>query len=116
MTPTELQTAPEEARIQQDSLPPLTWQKKLVFSLIYAGVMLLTLSVVGEVGLRILPLGKYRSAPFRQYDPQLGISLVPNMDVVHSRGCFTGHVITNRFGFRDSQRTLESPPERFALR
>lgn len=115
MTPTELQTAPEEARIQQDSLPPLTWQKKLVFSLIYAGVMLLTLSVVGEAGLRILPLGKYRSAPFRQYDPRLGISLVPNMDVVHSRGCFTGHVVTNSFGFRDSQRTLEKPAGTFRI-
>lgn len=93
----------------------LSWQKKLLFTLIYAVVMLLTLSVVGEVALRVLPLGKFRSAPFRQYDPQLGISLVPNMDVVHSRGCFTGHVVTNRWGFRDRDRTLDKPAGTFRI-
>ncbi|MGA7907190.1 MAG: SGNH/GDSL hydrolase family protein, partial [Candidatus Sulfotelmatobacter sp.] len=93
----------------------LPWQKKLIFSLIYAVVMLLTLSVVGEVALRLLPLGKFRSAPFRQYDPQLGIALIPNMDVVHSRGCFTGHVVTNRWGFRDRDRTLEKPAGDFRI-
>jgi len=97
------------------STPSLSWQKKLVFGLIYAVVMLLTLSVVGEVALRLLPLGKFRSSPFRQYDPQLGISLVPNMDVVHSRGCFTGHVVTNRWGFRDRDRTLEKPAGTFRI-
>lgn len=93
----------------------LSWQKKLLFSLIFAAFMLLTFCVVGEVGLRILPLGKFRSSPFRQYDPQLGIALIPNMDVVHSRGCFTGHVITNRWGFRDRDRTLDKPAGDFRI-
>lgn len=115
MTPTELQTNPEEIQTEEQSLPRLSWQKKLVFSLIYALVMLLTLSGVGEVALRILPLGKYRSAPFRQYDAQLGISLVPNMDVVHSRGCFTGHVVTNSWGFRDRERALAKAPGTFRI-
>ncbi len=98
-----------------ETAPRLSWQKKLLFTLIYAVVMLLTLSVVGEVALRVLPLGKFRSAPFRQYDSQLGISLVPNMDVIHSRGCFTGHVVTNRWGFRDRDRTLDKPAGTFRI-
>ena len=98
-----------------EATPRLSWQKKLIFALIYAVVMFVALSVVGEVALRILPLGKFRSAPFRQYDPQLGIALVPNMDVVHSRGCFTGHVVTNRFGFRDRERTLAKPAGTFRI-
>jgi lysophospholipase L1-like esterase len=93
----------------------LSWQKKLLFSVILAAVMLLAFCAVGEVALRILPLGKFRSAPFRQYDPQLGISLIPNMDVVHSRGCFTGHVVTNRWGFRDRERTLDKPVGDFRI-
>jgi lysophospholipase L1-like esterase len=98
-----------------ETAPRLSWKKKLVFSLIYAVVMLLTLFAVGEIALRVLPLGKFRSAPFRQYDANLGIALVPNMDVVHSRGCFTGHVITNRWGFRDRDRTLEKPAGDFRI-
>jgi hypothetical protein len=104
--------APIETQTLEPALattPRLSWKKKLIFSLIYIVIMLLVFSVVGEVGLRILPLGKFRSAPFRQYDPQLGIALIPNMDVVHSRGCFTGHVVTNRWGFRDRDRTLDKP-------
>src|SRR5579864_5685208 len=115
MIPADLQTAPEEPQTEQDSVRPLSWQKKLAFGFIYALVMLLTLSVVGEIALRILPLGKYRSAPFRQYDAKLGITLVPNMDVVHSRGCFTGHVVTNSWGFRDRARTLLKPAGIFRI-
>lgn len=105
----------ETAQKTPETTPHLSWQKKLLFSLTFLVVMLLTFSVVGEVALRILPLGKFRSAPFRQYDPQLGVALVPNMDVVHSRGCFTGHVVTNRWGFRDRDRTLEKPAGDFRI-
>jgi lysophospholipase L1-like esterase len=93
----------------------LPLHKRLLFGLIYALFMIATLAIMGEVALRILPLGKFRSAPFRQYDPQLGVSLIPNMDVVHSRGCFTGHVVTNRWGFRDRDRTLEKPAGEFRI-
>jgi lysophospholipase L1-like esterase len=37
------------------------------------------------------------------------------MDVIHSRGCFTGHVVTNRWGFRDRDRTREKPPGEFRI-
>jgi lysophospholipase L1-like esterase len=70
---------------------------------------------VGEVALRVLPLGKFRSAPFRQYDAELGVSLIPNMKVTHSRGCFTGVVETNRWGFRDRDRMLEKTPGEFRI-
>jgi lysophospholipase L1-like esterase len=37
------------------------------------------------------------------------------MKVTHSRGCFTGQVETNRWGFRDRDRTLEKPPGSFRI-
>jgi lysophospholipase L1-like esterase len=37
------------------------------------------------------------------------------MDVVHSRGCFTGHVVTNQWGFRDHERTLAKAPGIFRI-
>jgi lysophospholipase L1-like esterase len=102
-----------QAPKQQDERLPL--RKKLLFGFLYALFMIVTLAIIGEVALRVLPLGKFRSAPFRQYDPQLGVSLIPNMDVIHSRGCFTGHVVTNSWGFRDRERILEKPPGEFRI-
>jgi hypothetical protein len=93
----------------------LPLHKRVLFGLAYALFMVVTLALIGEVALRILPLGKFRSAPFRQYDSELGVSLVPNMKVTHSRGCFTGLVETNRWGFRDRDRILEKPPGMFRI-
>lgn len=93
----------------------LPWHKRFLFGLAYALFMIVTLSLLGEVALRVLPLGKFRSAPFRQYDPDLGVSLIPNMKVTHSRGCFTGEVETNRWGFRDRDRILEKPQGVFRI-
>jgi lysophospholipase L1-like esterase len=100
-------TAAEEERL------PL--HKRVLFGFAFALFMIVTIAVIGEVALRVLPLGKFRSAPFRQYDPELGVSLVPNMDVIHSRGCFTGHVVTNSWGFRDRARTIEKAPGEFRI-
>ena len=106
--------APSKNQSSKNSASPLG--KKLLFILAYALFMVLTLAaVLGEVLLRVLPLGKFRSAPFRQYDSELGVSLVPNMKVTHSRGCFTGQVETNRWGFRDRDRTLAKPPGDFRI-
>ena len=55
------------------------------------------------------------SSRFRQYDDTLGVSLVPNMNVVHSRGCFQGLVNTNEWGMRDRSRSLSSASLRIAL-
>jgi lysophospholipase L1-like esterase len=104
---TTQKSAPQEARL------PLG--KRIAFGLAYALFMIVTLALVGEIALRVLPLGKFRSAPFRQYDAELGVSLIPNMKVTHSRGCFTGEVETNRWGFRDRDRTLEKPPGVFRI-
>lgn len=106
-TDTIQSSAPEEVR--------LPWNKRLLFGLAYALFMMVTLALLGEVALRVLPLGKFRSAPFRQYDSQLGVSLIPNMKVTHSRGCFTGKIETNRWGFRDRERILEKPPGEFRI-
>ena len=112
-----MQTSPSQnpasASAQEELHLPL--HKKILFGLVYALVMVLTLAVLGEIALRVLPLGKFRSAPFRQYDAQLGVSLIPNMKVTHSRGCFTGLVETNRWGFRDRDRTLEKAPGEFRI-
>lgn len=100
-------SAPGEERL------PL--HKRVLFGLAYGLFMVVTLALLGEVALRVLPLGKFRSAPFRQYDSELGVSLVPNMKVTHSRGCFTGEVETNRWGFRDRDRILEKPLGEFRI-
>ncbi len=89
--------------------------KRILFGVAYALFMVITLSVLGEVALRVLPLGKFRSAPFRQYDSELGVSLIPNMKVTHSRGCFTGKVETNQWGFRDRDRTLAKTPGEYRI-
>src|SRR5260370_39890587 len=78
----------------------LPWYKKLAYGVIYAGFMVLVLLLAGELLLRVLPLGAYRSAPFRQYDPRLGLSLMPNQHTIHRRGCLPGEVGTNRCGQR----------------
>jgi lysophospholipase L1-like esterase len=107
----------EEPRKMHDEgeAQPLSWGKRLVFRLIAVSISLVVVACLGEVLLRVLPLGPFRSTPFRQYDPVIGISLIPNMKVVHSRGCFTGLVETNRWGFRDRDRTLEKPPGDFRI-
>ena len=102
----------EEPVLEQQRLP---LHKRILFGLAYALFMIVTLSLLGEVALRIRPLGEFRSAPFRQYDSELGVSLVPNMKVTHSRGCFTGQVETNRWGFRDRDRVLEKTPGEFRI-
>ncbi|MFZ0803581.1 MAG: SGNH/GDSL hydrolase family protein [Terriglobales bacterium] len=99
----------------QDSTPTLSWPKQLIFGLISVVIAFLALACVGEVALRVLPMGRYTSQPFRRYDPVMGVALLPNMKVVHSRGCFTGLVETNRWGFRDRDRTLEKPPGVFRI-
>ncbi|SPF43901.1 putative Lipolytic protein G-D-S-L family [Candidatus Sulfotelmatobacter kueseliae] len=93
----------------------MTWGKQAAFIAISNVFALLMLACLGEIALRLLPLGKYRSAPFRQYDPVIGISLIPNMHVNHARGCFQGEVSTNRWGMRDRDRTLEKPPGDFRI-
>jgi lysophospholipase L1-like esterase len=107
------ETNTTEKPVAEEQRLPL--RKRLLFGLAYALFMIVTLSLLGEVALRVLPLGKFRSAPFRQYDSELGVSLIPNMKVTHSRGCFTGEVETNRWGFRDRDRTLEKPPGDFRI-
>ncbi|MFZ0417780.1 MAG: SGNH/GDSL hydrolase family protein [Candidatus Sulfotelmatobacter sp.] len=105
----------EKSASAEDRLERLPLHKRILFGLAYALFMIVTLALLGEVALRILPLGKFRSAPFRQYDSELGVSLVPNMKVTHSRGCFTGEVETNRWGFRDRDRILKKPPGEFRI-
>jgi hypothetical protein len=96
------------------SLP--VW-KKAVYGLISTVFVLVCLSVVAEVGLRVavLLVPSFRSAPFRQYDPVLGESLIPNVSVIHSRGCFRGLVVTNQWGARDRERTIEKKPGEFRI-
>src|ERR1700730_940765 len=106
------QSSQSEPAQEEQQLP---FYKNVLFGLAYALFMVVTLALLGEVALRVLPLGKFRSAPFRQYDSQLGVSLIPNMKVTHSRGCFTGKIETNRWGFRDRERILEKPPGEFRI-
>ena len=99
----------------QGSDVTLSWQKRLVFRLVSIVIAFAVLACVGEVAVRVLPMGRFRSAPFRRYDPVIGLALLPNMHVVHRHGCFNGLVETNRWGFRDRDRTMEKPPGVFRI-
>jgi GDSL-like lipase/acylhydrolase family protein len=103
------------SRTSPSQPPPLHWFKNLLYGLASFVLVFTVVGCLGEIALRVLPMGRYRSTPFRQYDPVLGISLMPNMKVVHSRGCFTGLVETNSWGFRDRARTLEKAPGTFRI-
>lgn len=89
---------------------PISLPKRIVFSILSLIIAFVVLSFFAEVALHILPMGRYRSAPFRQYDSVFGDALIPNTTVVHRRGCFEGLVRTNSWGFRDRDRTLAKPP------
>jgi lysophospholipase L1-like esterase len=93
----------------------LSRRKKTLFTVTYVLVEVLLCICLAELALRFLPLGKYRSAPFRQYDPEIGISLIPNKHLIHSRGCFQGEVYINGWGMRDRDRTLEKPVGAFRI-
>lgn len=93
----------------------LTRRKKLAFGVIYAIFMVLSVLGLGELALRVLPLGSFKSAPFRRYDPDVGIALIPNTHVIHRRGCFAGEVQVNRWGMRDRDRNLEKQPGEFRI-
>jgi hypothetical protein len=95
----------------------LPWRKKLAFRSISIILGLVVFACMGEVSLRVYThfFKSYKSAPFRQYDPVLGISLMPNVRVFHSRGCFEGEVVTNRWGWRDRDRSLEKSPGEFRI-
>jgi lysophospholipase L1-like esterase len=83
------------------------WRRVLQGPLLAAASLLL-LAFLGEATARTLPfvLPSFRSGRFRQYDPALGISLLPNQTVLHARGCFEGKVVTNEWGMRDLSRAL----------
>jgi hypothetical protein len=93
----------------------LSWKKKIVFALISWLFLMFLLACLGEIFLRVVPMGKFQSFPFRQYDPNIGIGLIPNKTVHHNKGCFQGLVETNNYGMRDRARTLDKPPGEFRI-
>ena len=107
-----------DAQVLESARPAqLRWHKKLLFVVIGVVSLGFVLLCFGELGLRVLSLfpTSFRSSPFRQYDPVLGLSLIPNKHVIHARGCFQGEVSTNRWGMRDRNRSLEKGPHEFRI-
>jgi len=96
----------EEAKIE--TKPTLSLGRKILLIIFSNLLAFCLLFVLGEVALRAITWlpGHYRSAPFRRYDPVLGLTLIPNKDVMHSRGCFEGEIRTNSWGMRDRDRSL----------
>lgn len=90
-------------------------RRRFLLRAVYVLIELLLCFCLAELVLRVMPMGKYRSAPFRQYDPEIGLSLIPNKHLIHSRGCFQGEVSINRWGMRDRERTLEKPSGEFRI-
>lgn len=91
--------------------PAFCWWRRALYGPIVVIATVLLLTAAGEVATRLLHLvlPSFRSAPFRQYDSRLGVSLIPNTRVVHRRGCFDGEVATNQWGMRDGGRAIENP-------
>ena len=106
---TQLQTDPTT------QAPQLSVKKKIVFTLIAWAFLMFCLACIGEIFLRVAPLGKFQSSPFREYDPNIGIALIPDKTVHHNKGCFQGLVETNSFGMRDRARTLDKSPGVFRI-
>jgi hypothetical protein len=104
-----------EAQSMKSPERTLPLGKRIVFTVISLLIVFTVLACLGEIVLRVLPLGKYRSAPFRVYDPQLGLALVPNRHLIHARGCFQGEVSINSWGMRDRERTVEKAPGEFRI-
>ena len=95
--------------------PGISMKKKIVFCLISWVFLMFVVASIGEVFLRVAPMGKFQSSPFRQYDPNIGIALVPDKTIHHNKGCFKGLVETNSFGMRDRARTLDKPAGEFRI-
>ena len=91
--------------------------KKVAVKLIFSALLVLCTLCLGEFGVRLLPFfsDSFVSSRFRQYDPELGISLIPNIKVLHHRGCFKGKVQINRFGMRDRDRRRAKEPGAFRI-
>jgi len=95
----------------------LSWQKKVLYVLVGTILLLVLLFSFGEIGLRILGhfSPTFRNTAFRQYDPELGISLIPNTHAFHHLGCFSGEVKVNGWGMRDRERLLQKRPGEFRI-
>jgi hypothetical protein len=105
----------DKDRVDNQVKTPTLLYKRIVYPFIPIVFGLVFMMGAGELGLRVLPLGRFRSAPFRQYDPELGLTLVPNKTAIHGRGCFQGLVRTNQWGFRDRDRALAKPAGVFRI-
>jgi len=82
----------------------------VIISLIVATVILLGL----EAFARIFKYFGPSSFRFRQFDQQLGVSLVPGRQGVHRR-CYDGYVYVNGHGMRDRERQTEKAEDIFRI-
>lgn len=114
--PSRDQSVPATPDFTQAPPAALSWPKRIAFSATSAILALALFVGLGELGLRLFArFTSYNSAPFRRYDPLVGIALLPNKRIAHSRGCFTGLVVTNRWGMRDRDRSLDKSPGEFRI-
>jgi hypothetical protein len=61
---------------------------------------------ITEIGARIFEYFGPRTFVFKQFDPVLGLSLIPDKAGIHRR-CYDGYVSINSHGLRDAPRTLK---------
>lgn len=89
-------------------------RSRIAIRVIFGVLVAVLLLAVGEVGFRVLEYFGPRSFVFRQYDPFLGVSLIPNASGIH-RHCFDGYVSVNEFGMRDAPRQIQKPDGTFRI-
>ena len=77
-------------------------------------LLLISTFILGEIAVRTLQYFGATTFPFRQFDAELGVSLIPGVSGEH-RKCYDGFVSINQYGMRDKERTLVKPDGVFRI-
>ncbi|NJO34566.1 MAG: SGNH/GDSL hydrolase family protein [Rhodospirillales bacterium] len=91
-----------------NSATPIAGHQRTVKVIFYCVVALIIFAIF-EIGIRVFELFGPRTFAFRQFDPLLGVSLIPNASGTH-RSCFDGYVSINAQGLRDASRQITKRP------
>lgn len=82
--------------------------------IVFAGFMTVLVLTAAELAARMLEIFGPRTFVFKQFDPVLGLGLIPGRSGIH-RSCFDGFVSINSHGMRDAERTHEKPAGRIRV-
>lgn len=94
--------------------PIRTRTRTVILYFILSLIMLLTTLVLGEVVVRVAQTFGPTTFTFRQFDDELGVSLIPGVEGKHKK-CYDGYVSINEHGMRDKSRSKSKPADVFRI-